>query len=146
MDTPQAACWRTRRCRTALINGCRARFRMDHSFSSSTFCQACSMASRVLSQLPLPQYSVQSASAAAESHDGICTPLVTWPMGISCCGQRENRGLKIRRLTSPCKRLTPFALPQPRRARFAMLKESRSSSSACPRARRASIETPRLSA
>ena len=45
-------------------------------------------------------------SAPAESQVGICTPLVTWLTGTSQDGQRGKSGWKIRRLTSPCRRLT----------------------------------------
>jgi len=76
----------------------------------------------VPSQRFLPQVLVQRSSAGAESQAGMWTPLVTCAIGISSSGQRGKRGRKRRRLTFPCKRLTPFATPLPRIARYAMLK------------------------
>jgi len=58
-----------------------------------------------------PHVPVQRSSASAESHVGMWTPLVTCPIGISSSGQRGKRGRKRRRLTFPCRRLTPFAAP-----------------------------------
>ena len=50
---------------------------------------------------------------------GTWTPLVTWPIGTSSSGQRGKSGWKRRRLTFPCRRLTPFdcAAPAERQVR-----------------------------
>jgi hypothetical protein len=85
---------------------------------------SCSRVSVVPSQRSFPQASVQRSSAGAESQVGMWTPLVTCPTGTSSSGQRGNRGRKRRRLTFPCKRLTPLTAPLPRIARYAMLKGS----------------------
>ncbi len=82
-----------------------------------------------------PQAAVHSASAARESQEGVWTPLVTYPTGTSTSGHRGNSAWKIRRLTWPCRRLTPLTAALPRTARYAMLNgSSGSSGSRRPRA------------
>ena len=84
--------------------------------------------SSVPSQRSFPQVSIQRSSASAESQVGTWTPLVMWPTGTSSSGQRGKSGWKMCRLTCPCRRLTPLTAPQPRIARYAMLKSSDASS------------------
>ena len=78
---------------------------------------SCSRVSVVPSQRSFPQASVHRSSAGAESQVGMWTPLVTYPTGTSSSGQCGNSGSNRRRLTFPCKWLTPFTAPLPRMAR-----------------------------
>src|SRR5213593_1023718 len=82
----------------------------------------------VCRQRSAPHVFVHSASAAGDSHDGVCTPLVTWATGTSTLGQRGKSDWKMRRLTWPCRRLTPLIAPLPLMARYAMLNGSFGSS------------------
>ena len=96
----------------------------SHSFSLETPRMVCSSDCTVPSQRFFPHASVHNSSAAAESQLGMWTPLVTCPMGTSASGQPGKSGSNRRRLTFPCSRLTPLALPHPRIARYAMLNGS----------------------
>ena len=94
----------------------------------------------------LPAARVHTSSVHGESHDGTCTPLVTWSTGTSSSGQRGNKSANRRRLTAPCSWLTPLTHQDPRMASHAMLNGSLSSSgSRRPSASSSSQDTPRPS-
>ena len=120
---------RRSRARTLRTSSSRALPRNAHSASSPIVSIRAQRSSGTWRQRSLPQAAVQIASAAAESHEGTCTPLVTCSNGTSCSGQRGNSGWKMRRLTAPCSRLTPKQRSAPRQARYAMLNGSPSARS-----------------
>ena len=78
-------------------------------------------------QRSFPRVCVHRSSASTESQPGMWTPFVTYPTGTSASGQRGKSEVKRCRLTFPCSRLTPFADPLPRIARYAILNGSASS-------------------
>ena len=99
----------------------RAASRKAHSSSSPTLRMRSVNPRGSPCHLSFPQAFVQSVSDSGESQEGTCTPLVTCPTGTSARGQRGKRGWNSRRLTSPCRRLTPLTAPLARMARKAML-------------------------